>query len=295
MNNQSNGMKMKLKRQTLMVLCLYVMSTVGEDYENKLTKLWSLSKRSNSDGSAVVNVTSASIVVQPSTNYADQNTAKATKNVKYAFRPRAIPLKKDEQRSQDDNSVYYSQDNVNKYKTEILFPGNYVPIANEKSRQNTPKYNIHGLSGLFETKTIPLIRNDEFQKRSFDMVGQPIIEEPEEILEPTASRRSLSYMFGAEDDDDDLDDEDEGEYEVEETDGTMEKELKTKAKKNKKRIKQKKLKKYMLPLLLAYKMKYFALVPVMIGGLVLLVGATGLAGFFFALFAAVMGLQKDSY
>lgn len=51
----------------------------------------------------------------------------------------------------------------------------------------------------------------------------------------------------------------------------------------------------MLPLLLAYKLKYFALVPVMIGGLVLLVGATGLAGFFFALFAAVMGLQKGGY
>lgn len=51
----------------------------------------------------------------------------------------------------------------------------------------------------------------------------------------------------------------------------------------------------MLPLLLAYKMKYFALVPVMIAGLVLLIGATGLAGFFFALFAAVMGLQKGSY
>lgn len=51
----------------------------------------------------------------------------------------------------------------------------------------------------------------------------------------------------------------------------------------------------MLPLLLAYKLKYFALVPLLVGGLVLLVGATGLAGFFFALFAAVMGLQKGGY
>lgn len=59
--------------------------------------------------------------------------------------------------------------------------------------------------------------------------------------------------------------------------------------------KVKKYSKYMLPLLLAYKLKYFALVPVLISGLVLLVGATGLAGFFFALFAAVMGLQKGGY
>lgn len=65
--------------------------------------------------------------------------------------------------------------------------------------------------------------------------------------------------------------------------------------KKKPKIKKTKLKKYVLPLLLAYKMKYFALVPVLIGGLVLLVGATGLAGFFFALFAAVMGLQKGGY
>lgn len=46
---------------------------------------------------------------------------------------------------------------------------------------------------------------------------------------------------------------------------------------------------------MAYKLKYFALVPLLIGGLVLLVGATGLAGFFFALFAAVMTLQKGGY
>lgn len=54
---------------------------------------------------------------------------------------------------------------------------------------------------------------------------------------------------------------------------------------------KKKLKKFMLPLLLAYKLKFFTLIPVMIGGLLLLTGATGLAGFFFALFAAVMGLR----
>ncbi|KAJ8910699.1 hypothetical protein NQ315_002026 [Exocentrus adspersus] len=55
---------------------------------------------------------------------------------------------------------------------------------------------------------------------------------------------------------------------------------------------KKKYKKYFLPLLLAYKLKFFTLIPVLIGGLVLLTGATGLAGFFFALFAAVMGLKS---
>lgn len=95
-----------------------------------------------------------------------------------------------------------------------------------------------------------------------------------------------------EDEDDDVEDED-GEYEVEEIGDKLEMKKGNKYKPPK--VKTKKLKKYMLPLLLAYKMKYFALVPVMIGGLVLLVGATGMAGFFFALFAAVMGLQKGSY
>ncbi|KAL1494632.1 hypothetical protein ABEB36_010202 [Hypothenemus hampei] len=56
---------------------------------------------------------------------------------------------------------------------------------------------------------------------------------------------------------------------------------------------KKKMQKYMMPLLIAYKLKFFTLIPVMIGGLILLTGATGLAGFFFALFAAVMGLKSD--
>ncbi|XP_044755526.1 uncharacterized protein LOC123314343 [Coccinella septempunctata] len=59
----------------------------------------------------------------------------------------------------------------------------------------------------------------------------------------------------------------------------------------KKRL-RKKLEKFLLPLLLAYKLKFFTLIPVLIGGLLLLTGATGLAGFFFALFAAVMGLKS---
>nr|XP_008198433.1 PREDICTED: uncharacterized protein LOC103314358 [Tribolium castaneum] len=54
---------------------------------------------------------------------------------------------------------------------------------------------------------------------------------------------------------------------------------------------KKKIKRFLLPLLLAYKLKFFTLIPVLIGGLILLTGATGLAGFFFALFAAVMGLK----
>nr|CAH7742918.1 unnamed protein product [Callosobruchus chinensis] len=55
---------------------------------------------------------------------------------------------------------------------------------------------------------------------------------------------------------------------------------------------RKKYRRYLLPLLLAYKLKFFTLIPVMIGGLILLTGATGMAGFFFALFAAVMGLKS---
>ena len=53
----------------------------------------------------------------------------------------------------------------------------------------------------------------------------------------------------------------------------------------------KKLKKFMLPLLLAYKLKFFTLVPLMLAGLVLIVATTGFAGFFFALFAVGLGLK----
>ena len=96
-----------------------------------------------------------------------------------------------------------------------------------------------------------------------------------------------------EDDEEDEFEDDDGEYEEEDLGSIKGQEERKKNKR--KKLKPKKLKKYMLPLLLAYKMKYFALVPVMIAGLVLLIGATGLAGFFFALFAAVMGLQKGGY
>ncbi|XP_037912439.1 uncharacterized protein LOC119652404 isoform X2 [Hermetia illucens] len=56
---------------------------------------------------------------------------------------------------------------------------------------------------------------------------------------------------------------------------------------------KKKFKKFLLPLLIAYKLKFLTLIPVLLGGLLLLAGSTGLAGFFFALFAAVMSLKGD--
>uniref|UniRef100_A0A182QC97 Uncharacterized protein n=1 Tax=Anopheles farauti TaxID=69004 RepID=A0A182QC97_9DIPT len=55
---------------------------------------------------------------------------------------------------------------------------------------------------------------------------------------------------------------------------------------------KKKYKKFLIPLLLAYKIKFLALVPAIIGGLILLVKSAGLAGFFFALFTAVVSLKK---
>lgn len=56
---------------------------------------------------------------------------------------------------------------------------------------------------------------------------------------------------------------------------------------------KKKFKKYLLPLLIAYKLKFFTLIPIMIGGLLLLTGSTGMAGFFFALFISVMALKSS--
>ncbi|XP_047539560.1 uncharacterized protein LOC125072968 [Vanessa atalanta] len=289
---------MRLKCHTILVLCYAVLATADQEYDNKLTKLWSMSSASNSDGSAVLNVTSASIVI-PSNYNSDPivaRTSRAPQNFKpYAFRPRAIPLKKIEQPSQE-KSVYYTQDN--KYKTEILFPGNYFAIPKEKSiEEKRSAYNP--LSGeQFEPKAIPLLRGQGFEKRSLDVNVEPTVDKSDEIPDQQASRRSLSYILGAEEDEDSEDED--GEYE-EEDDTVLQKEddIKLKHKiphKIKHKIKKvKKYSKYMMPLLLAYKLKYFALIPVMIGGLILLVGATGLAGFFFALFAAVMGLQKGGY
>ena len=49
----------------------------------------------------------------------------------------------------------------------------------------------------------------------------------------------------------------------------------------------------MMALLIAYKMKLLILIPMMIGTLTLLTSTTALAGFFFALFAAVLGLKAE--
>ncbi|XP_014355293.2 uncharacterized protein LOC106708317 [Papilio machaon] len=277
------------------VSCLAVLSTT-EGYDNKLTKLWSLSGASKSDGSAIVNVTSASIVIQPS----GQISSRRTKDFKgtpsdysYAFRPRTIPV-----RYHHDEKVYHSQDV--KYKSEVPFPGNYH-IAKEKgseSLQESPHNYVK--EGAFHPRAIPLIINPEFQGRSLSEDEEPILEKPEGFSEVPASKRSLSFL-GAEDDEEEVDEEEEeeeedGEYEIsEDTDDKGHKHKPYNKIKKKLNKKSKKMTKYMMPLLLAYKLKYFALVPVMIGGLVLLVGATGLAGFFFALFAAVMGLQKGGY
>lgn len=46
-----------------------------------------------------------------------------------------------------------------------------------------------------------------------------------------------------------------------------------------------------MALLMAYKLKFVALIPTLVGGLILLKATALLAGFFFALFAAVLGLK----
>ncbi|XP_076650618.1 uncharacterized protein LOC143357859 [Halictus rubicundus] len=57
------------------------------------------------------------------------------------------------------------------------------------------------------------------------------------------------------------------------------------------RRKKQSMDKTMMALLIAYKMKFVALIPTMVGGLILLKATALLAGFFFALFAAVLGLK----
>ncbi|CAK1541125.1 unnamed protein product [Leptosia nina] len=224
---------------------------------NDLTKLLSLSAR-NSDG-AVVNVTSASIVIP---SFSVRTSRSPQEFQKYAFRPRSMP--------------------ETKYKSEVLFPGNYFAISEGKSDEDAAKEAY----SRFQPQPIPL----RPEGRSLD--DEEEIEKPEDITEQ-ASRRSLSYIFGG-GEDEEADDED-GEFEVEEDETGAETKSKNKRKNKNKGSKSKRYSKYMVPLLLAYKLKYFAIVPVMIGGLVLLAGATGLAGFFFALFAATMALQKGGY
>ncbi|KAL4708530.1 hypothetical protein ACJJTC_014138 [Scirpophaga incertulas] len=278
-----------LRFQAVVAIISIVLVKAEDDYENKLTKLWSMTGAASGDGSAVLNVTSASIVIQPS-SYSSESQPRATRPVvyqRYAFKPR--PSRRQDQPSQVERSVYYSPDKTNKYKSEVLFPGNYFQIAKEKSNENATKESPQG--EVFHPKSIPLIRTQEFQKRSLDVATEPIGKQSRDLSEQQASRRSISYLFGDLEDGDEEEDREEAELDADDSDEVTKQGFKSK----KPKIKKSKLKKYVIPLLLAYKLKYFALVPVLIGGLVLLVGATGLAGFFFALFAAVMGLQKGGY
>lgn len=58
---------------------------------------------------------------------------------------------------------------------------------------------------------------------------------------------------------------------------------------------KKKLRRFILPLLIAYKLKFFTLIPLLTGGLCLLLGTSGMAGFFFALFTAAVALKSDKW
>jgi hypothetical protein len=49
----------------------------------------------------------------------------------------------------------------------------------------------------------------------------------------------------------------------------------------------------LLPLLIAYKLKFVTVAPLLIALMVLLAGSTGIAGFFFALFAATVTQNRD--
>ncbi|XP_075210474.1 uncharacterized protein LOC142317809 [Lycorma delicatula] len=130
-------------------------------------------------------------------------------------------------------------------------------------------------------------------------------EEDDEDEEDDDDDEESGFESGLEDSEEDednaVDSTDEGEKdddsdEADENDGEPPRKRKhDKKKKKKKGYKSKhlkKLKKYMFPLLLAYKLKFFTLIPLMLGGLVLIVGSTGFAGFFFALFAIGLSLQK---
>lgn len=58
------------------------------------------------------------------------------------------------------------------------------------------------------------------------------------------------------------------------------------------KIKKHKLKKWLLPLLVGYKLKFMTLVPLLFATLALLVASAGFAGFFFAMFTAALTLPK---
>lgn len=190
---------MRLKCQTIVLLCYAVLSIADQEFNNKVTKAWNLSGDSKEDNVAVDNETSSSKVMISGNNNADViRMPKISQNFKpYAFRPRVVTLKKPEQPPQE-KSVYYTQDN--KYKTEILFPGNYFPIPKQKSVDSARGSSYNPLNGgPFEPKAIPLIRDQSFKKRSLDVGVQPVEDDSEQTQENKsileASRRSLSCEY----------------------------------------------------------------------------------------------------
>lgn len=188
---------------SFVVLVISSVLVVGadSDYENKLTKLWSLSSSASSDGArtAVVNVTGASIQIQPTVYSADGASDMPSREPKmsaqyrplehkrYAFKPRAIPLRRDAENV--DRSLYY--ENSNQYKSDILLPGNYFPIAAVKRENLSEETTYNPLAGgPFHPKLIPLMRSQEFQRRSLDEYEEPIVEKPNGFVEAAAQRRS---------------------------------------------------------------------------------------------------------
>lgn len=187
-------------RRIILVLCTSALSLADRSYDNNLAKLWSLTGESRSRGSAVVDVTSATITIQPKYDGSQTVTARKTKDLKgipryeHAFKPRMIPLQDDEQQ-QIEKNVYYSQNDVNvKYKPDILFPGNYHQIAKEKSDENLIKESPYNLpnEGTFHPIAIPIIRSAEVQGRSLDADEEVIVEKPAGFSKESESRRSLS-------------------------------------------------------------------------------------------------------
>ncbi|VVC90293.1 unnamed protein product [Leptidea sinapis] len=277
--------KMRFRCQIVIITCAVLMTA---DARANIDNVY-MARALNSDDTAI-NVTSDTIVVSP--NYGSdqyERTMKSPQFQKYVFRPRAIV-----KNEPTEKSVFYARDNVNKYKTEILFPGNYFAIAKEKSDENPKESAYNPLNGgAFIPQAIPLLRAQSFEGRSLD--GEDEIEKPEGFTEQSASRRSLSYIFGNGAEEEEVEEEDE-ENDIDEEGDSEKSKLKRKRKRKGNQNKGiRPYSKYMMPLLLAYKMKYFALVPVLLGGLLLLVGSTGIAGFFFALFAASMALQKGAF
>lgn len=105
--------------------------------------------------------------------------------------------------------------------------------------------------------------------------------------------RSLARVADEEDDDDDDDDDDDSDTEEDEEDG--------KTRENRhphdhlygvtRRKRKHRFRKFLIPLLMAYKLKFFTMIPMFISGLVLLTGSAGMTGFFFALFTAVLSMK----